>query len=75
MQISHTPVGTDVLGGPETKDVCYQNVVPLSFMISSRSFSDRRGRRSLQVLGLFFEWFLCLNTPINLNWEAGDQCV
>ena len=67
VQIPRKSVGTDVLGGPKTKGTCYQNVVPLAPMISARSFSDRRGRRSLQVCGWFFAKCLCHNTPINPN--------
>ena len=31
--MTYKPVGTGALDCPKTRDVCYQNVVPLSFMI------------------------------------------
>ena len=51
-KITYKPVGTDVLGGPEANDSCYQRIGASFFFNILPLVSDSRGRLSLQVCAL-----------------------
>ena len=54
VQISHKSVGTGVLDGPKTKDVCYQNVVPLSKLTDKSQFEGLS--KHSEIISLKDKW-------------------